>query len=170
MEDPVQDGVAQVDIRRRHVDPRAQHPCAVRELARAHAREQVQVFVDRPVARGALPTGQGQRAAVFADLIAGQIVDVGVAGPNEVCSPLVQLLEVVRCVIQTIGPVEAEPAHVRLYRVDVLLLLLNRIGVIEPKVAVAIELARDAEVQAYRLRVADVQVPVGLWRKACDDV
>src|ERR1043165_8775399 len=85
-------------------------------------------------------------------------------------SPLVQLLEVVRGVIQTITPVEAKPVHVRLYGVDVLLLLLDRIGVIEPKVAVATELARDAEVQADRLRVPDVQVPVGLWRKAGDDV
>ena len=81
VDDPVQDGVAQVDVRRRHVDPRAQHPCAVRELAVAHPREQVQVLVDRPVAPGAVPAGLGQRAAVLADLVGRQIVDVGLAGP-----------------------------------------------------------------------------------------
>ncbi len=45
--DAVQDRVAQVDVRRGHVDPGAQHARAVRELARAHPLEQVEVLVRR---------------------------------------------------------------------------------------------------------------------------
>ena len=68
-----------------------------------------------------------------------------------------------------LAPVEAEPAHVALDGVDVLLLLLGRIGVVEAQVAAAAELLRDAEVEADRLGVADVQIAVGLGRKARDD-
>src|SRR6185295_14490513 len=76
------------------------------------------------------------------------------------------LVEIVRGVVEVRAPVEPQPAHVRLDRVDVLLLLLERVGVVEAEVAVAAELARKAEVQADRLRVADVQVAVGLGREA----
>ena len=60
--------------------------------------------------------------------------------------PLVELLEVVRCVIEMGSPVEAEPAHIVLDGVDVFLLLLRRIGVVEAQVTAAAELLRNAEI------------------------
>jgi hypothetical protein len=69
-------------------------------------------------------------------------------------------------VVEVLAPVEAQPAHVALDGVDVLLLLLGRVGVVEAQVAAAAELPRDAEVEADRLGVPDVQVAVGLGRKA----
>ena len=148
---------------------RAQHARAVGELARAHPREQVEVLLDRPVAPRAVAAGLGQRAAVLADLVGGQVVDVGLAGPDEVHRPVVELLEVVGRVVEVLAPVEAEPADVGLDRVDVLLLLLDRVRVVEPQVAAAAELRGDAEVEADRLGVADVEVAVGLGREARDD-
>ena len=50
VDDPVQDGVAEIYVGRGHVDLRAKHPGAGRELARAHAGEQVEVLVDGAVA------------------------------------------------------------------------------------------------------------------------
>ena len=66
------------------------------------------------------------------------------------------------------APVEAHPADVGLDRLDVLLLLLGRVGVVEAQVATPVELLGDAEVEAHGLGVADVQVAVGLGRKAGD--
>ncbi len=68
-----------------------------------------------------------------------------------------------------LAPVEAEPAHVLLDRLDVLELLLDRVGVVEAQVAAAAELGGDPEVEADRLGVADVEIAVGLGRKAGDD-
>ena len=48
--DAVEQRVAQVHVGRRHVDLRAQHVRAVGELAGPHAREEVEVLRDRPVA------------------------------------------------------------------------------------------------------------------------
>ena len=60
VQDPVQDRVAQVDVGRGHVDLRAQHARAVGELPGAHAREQVEVLLDRAVAPGAVRAGLGE--------------------------------------------------------------------------------------------------------------
>ena len=79
VEDPVQDRVAQVDVARRHVDPRAQVARAVGELASTHPREEVEALLDGPVAPGARSARLGQRAAVLADLVGGQVVHVGLA-------------------------------------------------------------------------------------------
>ena len=68
-----------------------------------------------------------------------------------------------------LAPIEAEPVHVALDGVDVFLLFLGRIGVVEAQIAVAAELLRDAEIQADRLGVADMQIAVRLGRKAGDD-
>ena len=71
--------IAQVDVARGHVDLRAQHARAVRELAGAHALEQVEVLLGRAVAPGAVRARLGERAAVLADLLGAEVVDVGLA-------------------------------------------------------------------------------------------
>ena len=110
-----------------------------------------------------------QRAAGLADLVGGQVVHERLAVLDEVDGPRVELLEVVRRVVEVLAPVEAQPADVRLDDVDVLLLLLDRVGVVEAQVAAAAELGRDAEVEADRLGVPDVEVAVGLGREPGDD-
>src|SRR5262249_57565121 len=92
------------------------------------------------------------------------------AGLDELHGPLIELLEVVARVIEVPAPVEAEPADVAHDRVDVLLAFLGRVGVVEAQIAVPVELLRHAEVEADRLGVADVEVAVGLGRKARDDL
>ena len=167
--DAVQDRVAQVDVRRGHVDPGPQDARTVRERARAHPREELEVLVRRPLPKRAVAAGLGQRAAVLADLIGGQVVDIRVPGQDEMDGPVVELLEVVRRVVEVRAPVEAEPADVGLDGVEVLLLLLGRVGVVEAQVAPPAELLGDAEVEADRLRVPDVEIAVGLGREARDD-
>ena len=169
VEDPVQDRVAQVDVAGGHVDPRAQHASAVGELAGAHAREQVEALLGRPVPPRALAAGLGQRAAVLADLVGGEVVHVGLADLDEVDGPLVELLEVVRGEVEVLAPVEPQPADVRLDGVDVLLLFLHGVRVVEAQVAAAAELAGDTEVEADRLRMTDVEVAVRLGGEAGDD-
>src|SRR4029079_17826406 len=67
---------------------------------------------------------------------------------------------------QIVAPVEAEPAHVGLDGVDVLLFLPGRIGVVEAQVAAPAELFGYAEVEADLLGMADRKVAVRLGRKA----
>src|SRR5205085_714501 len=78
--------------------------------------------------------------------------------------------EVVRGEMLMRAPFEAEPAHRFLDRIDVLLLLLGGIGVVEAQMAAPAVLGGEAEVEADRLRVAEMQVAVRLGREAGDDL
>ena len=164
MPDAIERRVAHVDVRRRHVDFCPQDVCAIGELTRAHAPKQLEVLGHGPVAVGAVPAWFGQRAAVLANLVGAQAVDIRLALANQLFGVLIQHLEVVRGVMQ-LRPLETEPANVFLDRFDVLDVFLRGIGVIEAEVAQPAEFRRDAEVQADRLRVADVQIAVWFGRK-----
>ncbi len=167
--DAVEHRVAHVDIGRGHVDPGAKAAAALGEFAGAHAREQVEVLLDASLAAGAIFSGFGQGAAVFADLVGRQVVDVGPPVLDQLHRPVVELLEVVGGVVEVLPPVEAEPADVAYDRLDVFRLFLGGIGVIEAQVAAAAVLQGDGEIETDRLGVADVQVAVRLGREAGDD-
>ena len=91
--------------------------------------------------------------------------DIRLPFRDQLDGKLVQPIEVVGGVEEVGAPVETQPVHVLLDRLDVLDVLLGRVRVVEAQVADAAELARDAEVEADRFGVADVQVAVRLRRK-----
>ena len=68
VQDAIEHRIAQIEVARCHVDLRAQDAGAVRELAGAHAAQQVEVLLGRAIAVRAVPAGLGERAAVSADL------------------------------------------------------------------------------------------------------
>ena len=164
--DAVDDRVAHDEVRRRHVDLRAQHFRAVGKFARLHAHEEVEILLDAAVAVRALLARLRQRAAVRLDLLSREIVDVGEPLLDQRDREVVELVEVVRRIELAVAPAEAEPADVLLDGVDVLRILLRRIRVIEAQVAETVVVLCQAEVQADRLRMADVQVAIRLRREA----
>ncbi len=102
---------------------------------------------------------------MLANLVGGEVVDVGLSGFDELDGPLVELGEVVGGVAEAV-PLEAQPADVFLDGVDVLLLFFFGVGVVEAQVGLAAELVGEAEVDADGLGVADVEIAVGLGGKA----
>ena len=140
------------------------------ELAGAHAAKQVEALFSRPVAPRAVPAGLGQGAAVLANFLGTELVDVGLAGLDQPDRAIIKVLEVVRRMKEPVLPVEPEPANVGLDRVDEVLLLFQRIRVVEAQVAAPAELLGDAEIQADRHRMPDMQVAVRLGREARDDL
>ena len=83
---------------------------------------------------------------------------------NQLQSPIVELLKVVRSVKKII-PLETQPLNITLNRVDVLLTLLARIGIVETKIAFTTIIPSQAKIQANALGMPNVQIPVGLRRK-----
>src|SRR3989442_6183998 len=63
MANAIEQGVPHPDVRRSHVDFRSQRALAIRELPLLHPREEVQTFLGRPVAPGAVLAGSIGRAA-----------------------------------------------------------------------------------------------------------
>ena len=192
--DAVQGRVPQMDVRRRHVDARPQGAGAVRKLALPHALEQIEVLLHGAIAPGAGLAGPLGHTPVLGHLLRVQVADISLAPADEFHREGQHLLEIVGgeerlqgsarslggqhrgtahvaghlAAQAVVGPTTNEPIHIGLDGLDVFDVFLGRIGVVHPQVAAAVGLAGDAEVQANRLRVADVQVAIGLRRKAGD--
>jgi hypothetical protein len=166
MQDAIHHRIAHVHVWRSHVDLRAQCPRSVGKFSRAHSLEQIQIFFPRPVPVRTLFSGLRQRAAILPHLFCRQIVHVRLARLDQLHSPLIELIEIVRRVEQPF-PLEAEPLHVRHDRIDVFGFFLLRVRVIKTQVRVPAELIRQSEVQADRLGVSDVKISIGLRWEPC---
>ena len=170
----VQHGVAQPDVGRGHVDARAQRARAIGELARLHAREQVEALGYGARAERAVLAGLVGRAAIGLHLGGRQVAHIRLAQFDQPHGELVQRAKIVGGIERRtrglerqalVRPTVDQPLQVRGDRVDILDIFLGRVGVVHPQVAAPAKLPRDAEVQADRLGVADVQVAVRLRRE-----
>ena len=170
MQDPVQHGIAQIDVAGGHVDFRAQDTRAVWKLTGLHAAEQVEILLHRTIAERRLPAGLGQRAAREANLLLRLVVDISEPIPDQSLRPFIETVEIIRGIERLAGPFVAEPAHIGLDGIDVFLLFLGRIGVVEAQIAAASKLLRDAEIERDRLGVADMQIAVRLRREPGHDL
>ena len=120
---------------------------------------------NRAIAIRAVLSRLGQRAAILANFLGRQIIHIRPACLDEHHCPVIKLIEIIRGVEKTI-PLEAEPLNVFLDGFDIFDIFHLGIRVVEAQVGVAVELVGKPEVDADGFRVADVQVAVGLGRKA----
>ncbi len=77
--DAIEDRIAQPHVRRLHVDLGAQGARAVGKFARFHAREQIEVFFDRAIAKRSILA----EPAIFVGLSRRHVADVGLAFAHE---------------------------------------------------------------------------------------
>ena len=194
MADPVQGRVTQMNVRRRHVDARPKGAGAVRELALPHALEQIEVLLHGAFAPWARLAGPLGHTPVLRHLFRVQVAHVGLAPADEFHREGEHLLKIIRgeerlersarglrgqhrgpadiaghlAAQAVVGPTANEPIDIGLDGLDVLDLFLGGIGVIHPQVAASVRLPGDAEIEANGFRMADVQVAIGLRRKAGD--
>ena len=68
-----------------------------------------------------------------------------------------------------VGPTIDQPFHIGHDRIDILGFFLRRVGIVHADVANSAELVCDAEVEANRFRVTDVQISVRLGRETRAD-
>ena len=167
--DAVDHRVAHVDVGRRHVDLHPQHGFALIQFAGAHVFEAGQIFLHAAAAERAVLAGIFQGAAVFADLVGGEFVHIGLALFDQVNGVVVERIEIVGGVTDISIPGEAEPFHITLDGVDVFLAFFFRVGVVETQVAGAAEFLRQGKIQADGFGVAHVQVAVRLGRETGGD-
>ena len=109
-------------------------------------------------------------AAVLAKLVRRQLAHVGEPLLDKLNGVFVGFFKVIRAIIKTVAPVEAEPVDVLLDRLHELGILLGGIGVVHAQVADPAEVLRRAEVDGQGLAVADVEVAVRLGREAGVDL
>ncbi len=167
--DAVDDRVPHDDVRRGHIDFCTEHAASIGELARPHARKEVQVLLDRPRPVRTLLAGIGKGPAIRAYLIGVEVAHVGHALGDELYRVSVEPLVVVGGVKKPVVPVEAEPTHVGDDRLHEFEGFAARVGVVHPQVAGAPVLGFDAEIETDGLRMADVEIAVRLRREPRGD-
>ena len=164
-QNPINYGVAQIDVGRGHVDLRAQTFFAVGVLARLHFAEQGQIFLGRAVPVRALRARLGQRAAGILDFLRRKIADERLALPNQPFGIVVNHVEKVGGV-HFLLPRITEPADIVADRVHELRFFLGGVGIVEEQIAGPAVFIRRTEVDEHALRVSDMQIPVRFGRKA----
>ena len=165
VQDAVHHRVAHIEIGRSHVDLGAQHARAVGEFPGLHALEQIEILFHRTVSIPAVLPLLGQRPAILPDLIGGQIVDISLAILDQLDRPFIELVKIIGGIVETI-PVETQPLDVLHDRVHIFDVFFFWIRVVETQIGVAMELVGKAEVETDGLGVTNMQIAVGLGRKA----
>ena len=166
MLDAVDSRVAHVHVRAGKVDLGAQRFFAVGKLTGAHTAEQVEVFLGRAVAVGAGAAGlAGVVAAVLLHLLAGQVIDIGLALLDELLGVLIAALKIIAAVEDAAVRLGTQPLQVLQDALHILVTLAGRVRVVKPQVEQATVVLGDRVVDEDRLGGADVQVAVRLRRE-----
>lgn len=165
LDDAIHYGVAEVHVGRRHVDFGAEHSRSFGEFARVHTHEQVEIFLYRTRAVGALGAGRGGRALLGGNFFRGLVVDISLPLLDHPHGKVEKLGEIVGGVIFAVAPVEAEPVDVLADGIHIFGIFLNGVGIVETEIAGAAEFFSNTEIHADGLGVADMEVAVGLGRE-----
>src|SRR4051812_2914888 len=129
----------------------------------------MKIFIDGTVARGTVLSRLSQGAAIGTYLVSRQRVDVGEAFSGQSYGKLVESFEVIRGEKHLLMPVEPQPSDVVLNSLDIFRIFRGWIGIVESQVAEAARgVIRDAEIQADRFRMADMEIAVWLRWKTRD--
>ena len=91
----VEDRVAHPDVRRRHVNLRAESARAIRKFTVLHTDEEVKVLLEGAGAEGAFLARAVRRTAVGVGVLRREIIDVGDAFLDELQGVFVGLVEVI---------------------------------------------------------------------------
>jgi hypothetical protein len=98
-----------------------------------------------------------------------QIVNVGLLLLDEHDGIFIELIKIVRCIIQPIAPIEPEPSDVLHDGIYIFNILLARISVIESQIAEAFIFSGESKVEADGLGMSDMEVTIRLRGEPCMD-
>jgi len=142
-------------------------------FALSHLAHEPQALVGAAIAKRRIAPWLGQCAAAGAHVVGALRIDIGVASLHQPFGKCPQLVEIVACVVEivlAVGiPVESQPAHRIEDRINVFLVFLDGVGIVKAHVASAAIIARQAKIQADGFGMPNMQIAVGLRRKAGAD-
>ena len=165
MDDTVKDRIAHVEVRAGHIDFGAQYLFAIGKLAGFHIFKELQVFFDAAVTAGAFLPRRIERAAVFTDFITRQIIDISLTQANQLFGVFIEFIEIVRRIEHAVVPVKTEPFDIAFNRFYIFRIFFRRIRVIKAEIRYSAIFLGNAEIQADRLGVADVEIAIRFRRE-----
>ena len=161
----INDRVAHDDIRRRHVNLRAETFLAVRVFPVFHLFKKAQIFFDAAIPIRAFRARMRQIAAHRVDFLSRRIVHIRQPHLNQAARKFVELGEIIGRIMHRFLPLETEPFHVFQNGIDVLHLFFGRIRIVKTDIRLPVIFLPQTEIEANALHVPDVQIAVRFRRK-----
>ena len=110
-----------------------------------------------------------ERSPIPSHLVSRQAIDIGEALLDEDDGKVIEPLEIVGGEKHVVAPVESKPADIFLNRLYVFRIFRRRVRIIHAEMTdPARLLAGNAEVEADRLGMPDMEIAVGFRRKTSD--
>ncbi len=131
---PVDDRVAHIDVRRRHVNLCPEHLLSILILSVLHRLEQRKVLLYRTVPVRTVLSGLCERSPVLPDLVSSQVAHISLSVPDQFHGTLIHHVKIVRRIVKMVFKICAEPLHVFFYGLHILHVFFRRICVVKPKV------------------------------------
>ena len=165
--DAVNRRVAHIHVGAGEVDFGAERLFAVGKFPGFHPAEKIQIFFDAPVP---VRRGLGRLArivsAVVLHFFRREVIDVGFAQHDELFGEFVKLAVVVARIMDGLFPVETEPMHVVVNRIDLFRIFFGRVRIVKAEIGLAAEFFGGAEIQADAFGVSDMDVTVRFGRES----
>jgi len=164
--DAVDDRVSHIDVRRRHIDFRAEDFAAVLVLTGFHFLKKLQALFRQTFPAGIVFPRLGQRSAVFPDFICRKFRDIGQTFPDQQDSLFIHRIEIIRREEKTVLPVGTEPFDVCLDGFDKFFFLFCRIRIVKTQIELPAVFFGKTVVQKDRFCMSDVKIAVRFRRKS----
>ena len=167
--DSVNDRIPHVDVRGRHVNLCTQHLFAVLVLSVPHFFEKAKILLHTSVTIRGFLSRFFERASISLYFIRRKIADIRLALLDQFHRSIIHRIKIIRCP-EPLLPFPAKPSHICFDCVNIFDILLHGIGIIISQITLAAVLFCRRKIQANRLRVPDMEIPVRFRRKTRIDL
>ncbi len=161
----IKNGITHVEIAAGKIYFCAESISPLLKLACSHAFKKFKIFLDGAVAPRAYRRVRSI-ASVFLELFGSKLAHIGKAFVYKLNGILIGLFKIVRSVVKSVPPIEAEPMNILLNSLNKLGILLCGICIVHTQIAYAAEAFSRAEIYCKRLAVPDMEISVRLRREA----
>ena len=162
---PIHNRVAHVHIRRSHIDFRPQYHRTFFKFALIHALEQIEIFFYGTIAIRATYSGLCRCSLLLGDLFRSLLIYISISLLYHTQCQIIQLREIIRCIIKTISPVKAQPVNIFHNRIDIFHIFPGRIGIVKTQITCSSIFRGNPEIHANSLCMTYMQIAVRLGRK-----
>src|SRR5574344_773430 len=166
LDDTIDDRVAEVHVRVRHINLGAKHHTSLLNLTGVHLVKQLKRLLNRTVTIRTVNARLRRSALLRSYLLRALLIDICLTLFNQSDSEIPKLLEVVRGII-LITPLIAKPLDVLLYGIHVFHILFCRVSVIETKVTNPSILLGYPEIKTDGFRMSNMQITIRFRRESC---
>ena len=112
LDDTIHDRIAEMHVGRRHIYLRTEHTRTLIKLTCIHPFKQIKIFLHRAATIRAFHSRHCGTPLLFGYLFRCLVIYISLTLFNQAHSQIIELREIVTCVIFTVSPIKSEPMYI----------------------------------------------------------